>query len=285
MPLIIGTRNSKLALIQANTVKNALENRGYKVEIKGFTSAGDANRSIPLYRMSSTGVFVDELNARILGGEIDLAVHSAKDIPSNIQEGLEITSTIKRDDFRDVLISEIPFKEMEEGYIIGTSSMRRIRQAKTLNSKITVSDIRGNIDSRILKYTEKKYNGIIIAMAAYNRMALNIKHFILPEDQFLPAPNQGIIAIVGKKGSKPSAISKEINHNETYKDMKNERFISTSLNLGCSMPVGILSLNGKIRARFYSLKSDSYKDMEFNTDNLESAVNEIMEEIKYYGYF
>jgi hydroxymethylbilane synthase len=285
MPVIIGTRNSKLALIQANTVKDALENRGYDVKIKGFTSAGDANRTVPLYRIGSTGVFVDELNDRVLTGEIDLAVHSAKDIPSTIKDGLEIASAMKRDDYRDVLISETPLEEMEKGDIIGTSSMRRIRQAHTVNPEITVSDIRGNIDTRLIKYYEKKYNGIIIAMAAYDRMSLDINHFVLSEKQFMPAPNQGIIAIVGKKGSKSIAISKEINDNETYKNMKNERFISTALNLGCSMPVGILSLNGKIMARFYSLKSDSYKDMEFSADNLETAVNKIKEEIKDYGYF
>ena len=84
MPVTIGTRNSKLALIQANSVKDALESKGYEVNIKSFTSAGDSNKNVPLYRMSSTGVFVDELNERVLKGEIDLAVHSAKDIPSNI---------------------------------------------------------------------------------------------------------------------------------------------------------------------------------------------------------
>ncbi len=285
MPITIGTRNSKLALIQANSVKDALESKGYEVQIKSFTSAGDANRNIPLYRMSSTGVFVDELNERIISREIDLAVHSAKDIPSNIQKGLEITSVTRRDDFRDVLISNTPLEGMEEGSAIGTSSMRRIRQAKTLNPAITVSDIRGNIDTRISRYKEKKYTGIIIAMAAYKRMGLDIEHFILPEEQFLPAPNQGIIAIVGKANSEASLISTEINDMETYTDMKNERFIAKALNLGCSMPVGILSEKGKIKTRFYSLKSDAYKDMVFDTEDLNYVVGNIRQEIGGYGYF
>lgn len=285
MPITIGTRNSKLALIQANSVKDALESRGYEVQIKGFTSSGDSNRNVPLYRMSSTGVFVDELNEMILKGEIDLAVHSAKDIPTRIQDGLEITSVIKRDDFRDVLISETSLEDMREGSVIGTSSMRRIRQVKTANPKINVSDIRGNIDTRISKYMGKKYSGIIIAMAAYNRMSLDIGHFILSEDQFLPAPNQGIIAIVGKKSSEQAYASREINHSETFRDMQNERFIAGSLNLGCSMPVGILSSNGKIKTRFYSLKSNTYKDMEFFHDNMESVIDKIRQEIGDYGYF
>ena len=285
MPVTIGTRNSKLALIQANSVKDALESKGYEVNIKSFTSAGDSNKNVPLYRMSSTGVFVDELNERVLKGEIDLAVHSAKDIPSNIQKGLEITAVTRREDFRDALISRTPLEEMKTGSVIGTSSMRRIRQAMTVNPEITVSDIRGNIDTRISKYMEKKYTGIIIAMAAYKRMELDIEHFILPEEQFLPAPNQGIIAIVGKSNSPASIISGEINDRETYGDMKNERFITTSLNLGCSMPVGILSKAGKIKTRFYSLNSDEHRDMMFSAQNLDSVVEHIKEGISGYGYF
>jgi hydroxymethylbilane synthase len=285
MPVTIGTRNSKLALIQANSVKNSLESIGYDVRIKSFTSVGDSNRNVPLYSMSSTGVFVDELNERILNGEIDLAVHSAKDIPSNIQNGLEITSVTRRDDYRDVLISKVPLEDMAPGSAIGTSSMRRIREAKTSNPAITISDIRGNIDTRVSRYKEQKYKGIIIAMAAYKRMALDIEHFILPEDQFLPAPNQGIIAIVGKANSEASVISKKINEEETYIDMKNERFIVRALNLGCSMPVGILSKNGKIKTRFYSLKSEEYKNMDFNTIDLDSIVDYIKQEIDGYGYF
>ncbi len=285
MSVILGTRDSELALIQAESVKVALELAGYDVKIKKFTSRGDSNRNIPLYRMSSTGVFVDELNERVVKGEVDLAVHSAKDIPSTMADSLEISAVLKREDYRDVLISNTPLEEMKDGDKLGTSSMRRIRQAKTVNAHIQISDIRGNIDTRVFKYMSGNYSGIIIAKAAYNRMKLDMEHFELSEDQFLPAPNQGIIAIVGSKDSESSDIARNINHKETHSDMENERYIVKKLNLGCSMPAGILSENGTIKTRFYSLKSNEYKDMNFTGSDMESITDKMREAIADYGYF
>ena len=285
MSVILGTRDSELALIQAESVKVALELAGYDVKIKKFTSRGDSNRNIPLYRMSSTGVFVDELNERVVKGEVDLAVHSAKDIPSTMADSLEISAVLKREDYRDVLISNTPLEEMKDGDKLGTSSMRRIRQAKTVNAHIQISDIRGNIDTRVFKYMSGNYSGIIIAKAAYNRMKLDMEHFELSEDQFLPAPNQGIIAIVGSKDSESSDIARNINHKETHSDMENERYIVKKLNLGCSMPAGILSENGTIKTRFYSLKSNEYKDMNFTGSDMKSITDKMREAIADYGYF
>ena len=189
MPVILGTRNSELALIQAESVKTALELAGHDVQIKTFSSKGDSNRNIPLYRMSSTGVFVDELNERVVNGEIDMAVHSAKDMPSSMQDSLEISAVLKREDYRDLLISRTPLEEMTAEDKLGTSSIRRIRQVKTVNANVKISDIRGNIDTRIFKYMSEDYSGIIMAKAAYNRMKLDIEHFELSEDQFLPYPS------------------------------------------------------------------------------------------------
>ena len=174
---------------------------------------------------------------------------------------------------------------MKESDILGTSSMRRIRQAKTVNPEVKISDIRGNIDTRVFRYMSADYSGLIIAKAAYNRMKLDLEHFDLPDEQFLPAPNQGIIAVVGRKGSMASNIANNINHDETYKNMENERYIVKKLGLGCSTPVGILSLDGVIKARFYSLKSDEYIDLNLNGSDMEHAINKIREAIVGYGYF
>lgn len=285
MHVILGTRNSELALIQAESVRTALELAGHDVEIKTFTSNGDLNRNTPLYRMPSTGVFVDELNERVVNGEIDIAVHSAKDMPSSMPNSLEISAVLKREDYRDILISRIPLEEMKESDKLGTSSIRRIRQAKTVNAEVKISDIRGNIDTRIFKYISGNYSGIIMAKAAYNRMKLDIEHFELSEDQFLPAPNQGIIAMVSRKGSVISDIARDINHNETYLDMENERYLVKKLNLGCSKPAGILSQQDIIKTRFYSLKSDKYTDMNFKVSDMESIIDKIREAISGYGYF
>ena len=285
MPVILGTRNSELALIQAESVKTALELAGHDVQIKTFSSKGDSNRNIPLYRMSSTGVFVDELNERVVNGEIDIAVHSAKDIPSSMHDSLEISAVLKREDYRDLLISRTPLEEMTAEDKLGTSSIRRIRQVKTVNANVKISDIRGNIDTRIFKYMSEDYSGIIMAKAAYNRMKLDIEHFELSEDQFLPAPNQGIIAIVSRKGSSKSDIARSINDTKTYCDMENERYLVKKLNLGCSKPVGILSESGMIKTRFYSLKSDEYIDLNFKVLDMESITDKIREAIVGYGYF
>ena len=285
MPVILGTRNSELALIQAESVKTALELAGHDVQIKTFSSKGDSNRNIPLYRMSSTGVFVDELNERVVNGEIDMAVHSAKDMPSSMQDSLEISAVLKREDYRDLLISRTPLEKMTAEDKLGTSSIRRIRQVKTVNANVKISDIRGNIDTRIFKYMSEDYSGIIMAKAAYNRMKLDIEHFELSEDQFLPAPNQGIIAIVSRKGSSKSDIARSINDTKTYCDMENERYLVKKLNLGCSKPVGILSESGMIKTRFYSLKSDEYIDLNFKVLDMESITDKIREAIVGYGYF
>jgi len=284
MSLISGTRESKLAMIQANMVKNALENIGYDIKIKGYTSKGDSINSIPLYKMSSTGVFVDELNDLIINNEIDFAVHSAKDIPSKIDDRLEISGVLNRDDYHDILISDYNLNSLDNK-IIGTSSMRRIKELKTLNKNIIIKDIRGNIDTRLLKYNNKEFDGIIMAKAAYDRMHLNLNYNILSENDFIPAPNQGIIAIVSKKNSEISKIIKKINNENTFNEMFNERSIVNALNLGCSMPVGILSHKNEILLRFYSLKSEEYKDMHFNlNNNINEIINKITEEIKDYGY-
>ncbi|MEM0139470.1 MAG: hydroxymethylbilane synthase [Ferroplasma sp.] len=284
MPLILGTRNSKLAMIQANMVKQRLEALGKDVEIRPFVSSGDLNKKIPLYKMSSTGVFVDELNTKIINGEIDIAVHSSKDIPSYIDEKLEISAVLKRDDYRDVLISHKPLSEMGGEESIGTSSMRRIMELHTVNPDVQVKDIRGNIDTRLLKYMRRNFDGIIMAKAAYDRMKLDTEHYVLEEDQFVPSPNQGIIAIVSRKDSEISGLMKEINDKDTYEDMELERCLVNELKLGCSMPVGILSHNKQLLARFYSLKSGEYADFHFTIFNKAEIINTVKKAIKNYGY-
>ncbi|SMD31594.1 hydroxymethylbilane synthase [Picrophilus oshimae] len=282
MHIRIGTRSSKLAMIQAMMVKDRLDSLGIETEVKGFTSKGDINLDSPLYSIGGTGVFVDDLNRMILKNEIDIAVHSAKDIPSFIDDSLEISAVLKRDDPRDVLISQHSLNDLEASSVIGTSSLRRIKELKTLRNDILIKDLRGNIDTRLKKLDNGDYDGIIMAKAAYDRMKINRRHFILNYDDFVPAPNQGIIAIISKKDSEINDVLKKINDDETYNDMKAERLILSGLNLGCSKPVGIYAHKNRIFMRFYSLKNDDYKDivMDYNNIDLEFIRSEIHD----YGY-
>ncbi|MFG1389747.1 hydroxymethylbilane synthase [Acidiplasma aeolicum] len=282
MNIRLGTRKSKLAMIQAEMVKNQLEALGHDVEIFGYTSKGDLNTDTPLYRSSTTGVFVDELNNLILDGKIDIAVHSAKDIPSIIDPNLEISGVLRRDDYHDIFISKLPLESMPCGSVIGTSSMRRIKEIQAVKGCLSIKDIRGNIDTRIKKYRNGDYDGIIIAKAAYDRLGLNENYFMLSEDKFVPAANQGIIAVVSKKDSVFSDIIREINDGETYNNFLIERDIVRNLNLGCSIPAGILSKNGKIFMRFYSLRNSDYRDFFYINNDIE--YNEIREVLKEYGY-
>ena len=124
-----------------------------------------------------------------------------------------------------------------------------------------------------------------MAKAAYDRMNLDLNYTVLDEDDFIPAPNQGIIAIVSKKNSDISKIIKKINNKKTFNEMKYERSIVEALNLGCSMPVGIIVHDNSIRMRFYSLNSEEYKDMHFDlNENINDIINITMEEIRDYGY-
>lgn len=264
MTLKIGTRGSTLALIQAEEVRATLANSGIDAEIHSFTTSGDRNTSSPIYAMGKIGVFVEELNREVERGAFDIAVHSAKDIPSRISDALEVSAVLKRASFNDVLVSHKPLDNLPEGSVIGTSSMRRISELKSLRPDLAVKDIRGNIDTRLEKFRGGKYDGIILAKAALERMGEDTNYYTLSEDDFLPAPNQGIIAMVSRKGSRESELLRNINHDESYRSFVFERKLVSSLGLGCSVPAGILCQPGDessvLRARFYSITTNEHRE-------------------------
>ncbi|AKA47754.1 hypothetical protein IX51_00145 [uncultured archaeon] len=264
--LRIGTRGSKLALIQAGQLKTALESTGVQTEIITHTTSGDRDTESPIYRMSKVGVFVEELNSLVERGDFDIAVHSAKDIPSAIPDSLEVAAVLPRASFNDVLVADSSLESLEKGSVIGTSSKRRISELRALRNDLVVKDIRGNIGTRIGKLKSGEYNGIILAKAALERMGedVKLKHYTLSEKDFVPAPNQGIIAVVSRKGSKESEIVRRVNHTPTYTSFTFERELVSELRLGCSMPAGILCVEDsgvyRLTARFYSLLSDEYRE-------------------------
>lgn len=292
MKLEIGTRGSKLALIQAGLVLSALKEQGLEGEIHAFSTRGDRDRSSPIYEMGRIGVFVEELNARVQDSTYDIAVHSAKDIPSAINESLEVGAVLERGSYNDVLVSEYRLEELPEGSVIGTSSRRRIAELHSIRPDLVVKDIRGNIDTRMEKLKSGDYDGIILARAALDRMGEEANSFILSEEDFLPAPNQGIIAVVSRKGSEESEAIKKINNEETYRSFIFERELVARLKLGCSVPAGILCLsNGKsslLRARLYSIASNENREYVSEVGNIEDVslmAGEIMRTLpRSYGY-
>lgn len=283
MTIRLGTRGSALALVQAEQVRTALHSVGEDADLKVHTTHGDRDRNAPIYSMKGVGVFVEELNSLITGKEVDAAVHSAKDIPSAIPKNLEVSAVLPRASYRDVLVSDFPLEELPHRAVIGTSSRRRISELRSLREDVVIKDIRGNIDTRISKFNEGQYDGIILAEAALDRLGENVKRFPLSEEIFVPAPNQGIIAVMSEKGSPASEILSSISHKPTFTSFEIERELVVRLKLGCSMPAGILcTSNGtefRLKARFYSLQSSEFMDFEVDSVDLEK-VEELSGRIK-----
>lgn len=251
----IGTRKSKLALAQTEMFANALKKRfdDIDTEIVCISTKGDKILDKPLAMIGGKGVFISELENALLSGAADMAVHSAKDLPLELADGLEISAALKRGNYRDVLVTRKnePIKN-EEKFIVGTGSLRRRGFIKKQYPLVQIKDIRGNVDTRINKLINKEYDAIILAAAGLERLSLynSEKYDVTPFEysDFLPAPCQAIIVAESKTGSVISERLKEISHTETMLEFETERQIPKLLNADCGMPVGAFSkvTNGKI---------------------------------------
>lgn len=282
MNIKIGTRKSKLALAQTNMVVNEIKKYfpSINIEVVHFTTKGDKVLNKPLINIGGKGVFVTEIEDALLNKEIDLAVHSAKDLPLKLQDNLTISSVLKRGNYRDTLVT-VKGKEIDfsREIIIGTGSNRRKLAFKNLYPNATFKDIRGNVDTRLNKLYNGEYDGIILAMAGLERLDLlsESRFTFTPFDykDFVPAPCQGIIAIESRNNDLTEILSK-INHKDTFYSFQTERHILNILNADCGMPLGAYSFveNNKINAVY---TSDSEKiitksDLIENRFNLAESV-------------
>lgn len=260
MNIKIGTRKSKLALAQTNMVVNEIKKYfpSINIEVVHFTTKGDKVLNKPLINIGGKGVFVTEIEDALLNKEIDLAVHSAKDLPLQLQDNLTISSVLKRGNYRDTLVT-VKGKEIDfsREIIIGTGSNRRKLAFKNLYPNATFKDIRGNVDTRLNKLYNGEYDGIILAMAGLERLDLlsDSRFTFTPFDykDFVPAPCQGIIAIESRNNDLTEILSK-INHKDTFYSFQTERHILNILNADCGMPLGAYSFveNNKINAVYTS---------------------------------
>lgn len=282
MNIKIGTRKSKLALAQTNMVVNEIKKYfpSINIEVVHFTTKGDKVLNKPLINIGGKGVFVTEIEDALLNKEIDLAVHSAKDLPLKLQDNLTISSVLKRGNYRDTLVT-VKGKEIDfsREIIIGTGSNRRKLAFKNLYPNATFKDIRGNVDTRLNKLYNGEYDGIILAMAGLERLDLlsDSRFTFTPFDykEFVPAPCQGIIAIESRNNDLTEILSK-INHKDTFYSFQTERHILNILNADCGMPLGAYSFveNNKINVVY---TSDSKKiitksDLIENRFNLAESV-------------
>jgi len=238
--LRLGTRKSKLALWQANFVKEKLEALGCEVEIVPIATTGDKILDAPLAKIGGKGLFVKEIENALLAGEIDLAVHSLKDVPITIPEGLTLSAITEREEPYDVLISSNGKKleELPSGAVVGTSSLRRQAQIKRRRRDLKVEILRGNVDTRLRKLKEGLYDAIVLAYAGVKRMGLSGEISQVLED-FIPAVGQGSLAIETRaEDGRVINFVKVLNHEESLLRAVCERAFLRELQGGCQVPIG-----------------------------------------------
>ncbi|RMH80484.1 MAG: hydroxymethylbilane synthase [Acidobacteria bacterium] len=240
MHLRIGTRKSKLALWQANFVKEELEKKGHSVELVLITTSGDKILDAPLAKIGGKGLFVKEIEEALLRKEIDLAVHSLKDVPMELPKGLTLGAITERESPFDVLISRggEKLEELPEGALVGTSSLRRQVQIRRKRPDLKVEVLRGNVDTRLRKLEEGRYHAIILAYAGVKRMELEGRIAQVLED-FVPAVGQGSLAIEIREGDEDVLNTVSfLNHQESRIRAECERSFLKELQGGCQVPIG-----------------------------------------------
>lgn len=250
--LKIATRNSPLALWQAEHVKQQLINihPDLNVELVSMTTEGDRFLDAPLIAVGGKGLFIKELEQAMLAGEADIAVHSMKDVTIDLPDGLDLPVIMQREDTRDVFISNNydSLEGIPENSVIGTSSLRRQSQVRSLHANIKLKDLRGNVGTRLRKLDEGEYDGILLAAAGIIRLGISerITQFI-PQTTLLPAIGQGAIGIECRAGDEDvQEIIAPLNDQDTMLCVQSERALSRRLFGGCQLPIaGQASICGK----------------------------------------
>jgi hydroxymethylbilane synthase len=250
MSIRIGTRGSRLALLQTGTVAQKLADLGIETEQVIIHTAGDTATQVPLHEIGGQGVFVRALDDAILAGNIDCAVHSMKDIPAYRPNGLITAAILKRDSPADFLAYRGSLSAVK---VVGTSSTRRRAQLLRHDRSVTVKDLRGNVDTRIRKMSCGEYEAILLAGAGLSRMGISLQGEQLPPDKFVPSPNQGTIAVVSRADPSLREVLSALDHPETRFDVMIERAVMEQLGGGCFTPLGIYCRAGHLIAEVLSL--------------------------------
>ena len=301
----IGTRGSKLALWQAYHVATLLQNAGLESQIIEIDTKGDQILDVSIAKIGSKGVFTQELEDQLTDGRIDIAVHSAKDMQSNLPEGFEIIAFTTREKENDVLVSHdksLSVRNSSRTIVLGTSSTRRVATLKHFYPHVKTVEVRGNLQTRIRKMEEGGFDGLLLAYAGAHRMGYD--ELIVEEldlNEFTPAVGQGSVAIevaVGLDASIKAKITQACNDYPTGQKLKAERAYLRVLEGGCSIPVfalanidkdqlhlkgGIVSLDGKERIALQASGSISQPESigeELAAKVLAAGGNRILAEIK-----
>ena len=291
MKLTIATRGSKLALWQAEWVKRRLENLGHEVELKIVTTTGDKILDKPLAEIGGKGLFIKEVEEALLNGEAQIAVHSLKDFPTVYdKEHFTLAAIPKREAVEDIFLSETfeTLAELPHNAVIGTSSIRRAMQLKAFRDDLVITDLRGNVDTRIRKLKEGKYDAIILAYAGVKRLNLlkEVKYYeVIDTDIIIPAMGQGALGIETINDEEVINAVKPLNDLWTKVEVTIERDFVDELNLGCHAPVGVnakIMVDDSIKIKAALLKDDKLvkKELVIPFDEWENAGREFAREFK-----
>lgn len=294
----IGTRNSPLAMWQAKEVEQKLQNLGYETSLVPVLSSGDKNLNQPLYSLGITGVFTKDLDIALLNNEIDIAVHSLKDVPTILPQNIEISAVLERDFPQDVLVRKSSSKNKNLAELkIATSSLRRRAFWLEQFPETEFSDIRGNVQTRLKKLEEGDFDATLFSLAGIKRMEMELDFEYL--DFMISSPSQGVVAIASRVDDlEVKEILQQINHKETQICVEIERNFLRTLEGGCTAPIGAIAkfdegkitFEGKLnsldgRKTINLVEEFDYNDSEnfgekFAKIILEKGGKEMMEEIK-----
>ena len=242
-PVILGTRGSKLALAQANTCAESLRATGLEVEVRTIKTTSEHHPNLPLSVIDQRDVFTRQLDEALLAGEIDLAVHSAKDVPTEVPEGLVLAAITERHDPRDALVSDEGYDTdgLPEGVVVATSSLRRRAQLLHRRPDLRTVGIRGNVDTRVRKMREGQADALLLARAGLDRLGLDVPHTVMPSETMLPAVGQGALAVATLEDHPlRETIHEALDHGPSARAVRAERAMLNALEGGCRVPVGAL---------------------------------------------
>ena len=238
--IVIGSRGSALALWQARHIAGRLEALGAQTRIEIIKTTGDKIQDVPLAQVGGKGLFTKEIEEALLAGTIDLAVHSMKDVPSEVPNGLTLAGIPEREEPRDALIANVPLADLQPGARIGTSSLRRSSQLRALQRGFVIETLRGNVDTRLRKLDEGRYDAIVLAAAGLRRLGWEARiRELIPIDVMCPAVGQGALALETRDDSGPAhKLARELTHPESSMAVEAERALLSTLGGGCQVPVG-----------------------------------------------
>ena len=303
---IIGSRSSKLAMAQTQHVRDALEKKypALDFDIRTIKTRGDAIVDVALSKIGDKGLFTKELEEALLAREIDLAVHSMKDLPTELPYGLKIAAVTKREDPRDVLVSGQGFtlKTLPRGSRVGTSSMRRSAQLLHLKRDLNILDLRGNVDTRVAKLKNGSYDAIILAYAGIKRLGLKLNLSAIPIEEIMPQAGQGALGLEIREGAaETEELVKVLDDIDCHKAIDAERAVLAGLEGGCQVPIGVyaaitkdridikagvFSLDGKdaVKAKIAGRKKDAQSLGQALAENIlkRKIARRILDEIRKY---